>query len=102
VGEGYSPVPDAEEAHHMDETTTPSLSDSDIETIAPAVGSSETPRPQDADGTDTQEGDATDGDTTDGTDGTDGDAEDADGTDGDSTDGTDADSSDADGTDAAS
>jgi hypothetical protein len=99
LGEGYSPVPDAEEAQPMDETTTPSLSDSDIETIAPAVGSAETPRPQDADGTDTQEGDTTDGDTTDGTDG---DAEDADGTDGDSTDTTDADSSDADGTDAAS
>jgi hypothetical protein len=68
----------------MDETTTPTLNDDDIETIAPAVGSAETPRPQDADGTD---GDATDG--------SDGDAEDADGTDG-------TDASDADGSDVAS
>ena len=36
----------------MDETTTPSLSDRDIETIAPSAGSAETPKPQDADGTD--------------------------------------------------
>jgi hypothetical protein len=62
----------------VDETTTPSLSDSDIETIAPGVGSAETPKPQDADGTDTQDADGKDGDATDMTDG---DSSDADGTD---------------------
>jgi len=83
----------------VDETTTPSLSDADIETIAPGVGSAETPKPEDADGTDTQDADGRDGDATDMQDG---DSGDADSSDADGTDAQDSGSSDADGTDTAS
>jgi hypothetical protein len=77
----------------VDETTTGprTLSDDDIETIAPSVGSAETERPKDADGTDTQDADGKDGDAKDG-DAKDGDAKDtkdADGTDTRDQDGTD-------------
>jgi hypothetical protein len=44
----------------MEETTTRTLSDDDITTIAPSVGSAETPKPQDADGTDSGDADGTD------------------------------------------
>lgn len=70
----------------MDETATPeTLADEDIRTITGDAPRSETPRPGDADGTDTQDADGTDGDATDMTDG---DSPDADGTD--SPDGTDS------------
>jgi len=74
----------------MDETATPeTLVDEDIRTITGDAPRLETPRPGDADGTDTQDADGTD-------------TSDADGTDGDATDMTDGDSSDADGTDSGS
>ena len=53
----------------MDEPTTDrTLSDDDIETISPPVGSASTERPQDADGTDTRDTDGTDSRDADGTD----------------------------------
>ncbi|MGZ8599266.1 MAG: hypothetical protein ACXWX6_03550, partial [Actinomycetota bacterium] len=53
----------------MDETTTRSLSDEDIETVMPGSASATEERPKDADGTDAQDADGTDGDAKDGTDG---------------------------------
>jgi hypothetical protein len=75
----------------MDETTTRSLSDEDIETVTPGSASTVEERPRDEDGTDSQDADGTDGDAQDGKDGDsrDSDSQDADGTDTRDSDGTD-------------
>ena len=62
----------------MDETTTRSLVDEDIQTVRTGTASTVEERPRDEDGTDSKDADGTDGDAKDGTDG---DATDADGTD---------------------
>ena len=46
----------------MDETTTRSLSDEDIETVMPGSASTVEERPRDEDDTDSQDADGTDGD----------------------------------------
>jgi hypothetical protein len=96
--------PPSEEAT-VDESITEqrTLSDDDIQTISPPVGSAQTERPQDTDGKDTRDADGKDGDATDMRDGDakDSDAQDsqdqdaqdmkdADGTDAQDSDGTDA------------
>jgi hypothetical protein len=75
----------------MDEATTRSLSDEDIETVTPGSASTVEERPRDEDGTDSQDADGTDGDAQDQQDGdsSDADSQDADGTDSKDTDGTD-------------
>jgi hypothetical protein len=98
----------SEEADVDEPTTDRTLSDDDIETISPPLGSASTERPQDADGTDTRDGkdgdatdmrdgDSRDQDTQDSQDTDSKDMKDADGTDTRDTDGTD--SRDTDGTD---
>src|SRR5918994_2083613 len=67
------------EADVDEPTTDRTLSDDDIETISPPVGSASTERPQDADGTDTHDMKDADGTDTRDTDGTD--SRDTDGTD---------------------
>jgi hypothetical protein len=71
----------------MDETTTRSLSDEDIETVTPGSASTVEERPRDEDGTDSKDADGTDGDAQDGKNGdsSDSDSQDADGTDQDTT-----------------
>jgi hypothetical protein len=78
----------------MDETTTRSLSDEEIQTVRPGVAASVEERPRDEDATDSKDADGRDGDAKDMQDG---DAQDADGTDSQDADGTD--SPDSDGTD---
>src|SRR5919201_817950 len=87
----------SEEADVDEPTTDRTLSDDDIETISPPVGSASTERPQDADGTDMRDGNARDQDARDSQDTDSKDMKDADGTDTRDTDGTD--SRDTDGTD---
>ncbi len=73
----------------MDETTTRTLSDEDIETLVPGSASTTEERPRDEDGTDSKDSDGTDGDTTDQKDGDASDSQDADGTDAGDSDGAD-------------
>jgi hypothetical protein len=73
----------------MDEATTRSLSDEDIETVTPGSASTVEERPRDEDGTDSKDADGTDGDAEDQQDGDSTDSQDADGTDSKDTDGTD-------------
>jgi hypothetical protein len=73
----------------MDEATTRSLTDEDIETVTPGSASTVEERPRDEDGTDSKDADGTDGDAEDQQDGDSTDSQDADGTDSKDTDGTD-------------
>jgi hypothetical protein len=73
----------------MDEATTRSLTDEDIETVTPGSASTVEERPRDEDGTDSKDADGTDGDAEDQQDGDSTDSQDADGTDSKDTDGAD-------------
>jgi hypothetical protein len=73
----------------MDETTTRSLVDEDIQTVRTGTASTVEERPRDEDGTDSKDADGTDGDAKDMKDGDATDSKDADGTDSQDSDGTD-------------